>query len=285
MSDHRNSTALPVVSIGGIDVKRVTYRGEAIVTMAQVDEIHQRPEDTARRTFNENRERFEEGRDFYSLTSDEIRTMSQLGVLPARTARANVLTERGYLKLTKPMNDDRAWEVQGDMVDVYFAARDAGTNVSALPLASKLKAVGDVMHGFSRLAGLLGMKGNQRALSAAMATRRETGVDVLQLTGATHLQADVQDQFLTPTQIALRTDPTSSNQKVNIALEEMGFQMEHRKKVKDKERHDYWELTDAGKAAGGDYLDTTKKHRDGTPVKQIKWPARVIALVQQHMNG
>jgi hypothetical protein len=34
-----------------------------------------------------------------------------------------LLTKRGYLKLVKPMNDDRAWQVQGEMIDAYFAVR------------------------------------------------------------------------------------------------------------------------------------------------------------------
>lgn len=281
---------LPVirnVSIAGVTVKRITHRGEPIVTMAQVDEIHQRPEDTARRTFNENRERFEEGRDFHSLTSDEIRTMSQLGVFPARTARANVLTERGYLKLTKPMNDDRAWEVQGEMVDVYFAARKEAPRVASLPLPQKLKAVGDVMHGFSRLAGLLGLKGNQRALSAAMATHRETGVNVLELTGITHLKATVAEQFINSTSLGERTTPTKTANEMNLLLEKMGLQVAHRVPGKrpGKKRIAYWDLTDAGRKVGGDIFDTGKKDFHGRPVKQIMWPTSVIALVQTQLAG
>ncbi|WP_082499453.1 ORF6N domain-containing protein [Rhizobium sp. Leaf391] len=286
MDSQSSSTLMPTVSIGGVDVKRITYRGEPIVTMSQVDEIHQRPDDTARRTFNENRDRFVEGADFHSLTSDEIRTMSQLGIFPSRTARANVLTERGYLKLTKPMNDDRAWEVQGDMVDVYFAAQEGAIDVSRLPLSKKLKTVGDVMHGFSRLAGLLGLKGNQRALSAAMATQRETGVNVLELTGVTHLKADISQQFINSTSVGERTDPTKTENEVNLILEKLGLQAAHRipGKRPGKMRIAYWDLTDAGRAAGGDIFDTGKKDFKGRPVKQIMWPTSVIALVQRQLT-
>lgn len=277
---------LQTISIGGVDVKRIAYRGQPIVTMAQVDEIHQRPEDTARRTFNENRNRFEEGVDFYSLTSDEIRTMSQLGIFPARTARANVLTERGYLKLTKPMNDDRAWKVQGEMVDVYFAARNDAPHVASLPLPQKLKAVGDVMQGFSRLAGLLGLKGNQRALSAAMATHRETGVNVLELTGVTHLKSPLAEQYVNSTSVGERITPTKTANEVNLLLETLGLQVAHRVPGKrpGKKRIAYWDLTDAGRKVGGDIFDTGKKDFHGRPVKQVMWPTSVIALVQKHLG-
>ncbi|WP_428030035.1 hypothetical protein [Ancylobacter sp.] len=73
-----------------------------------VDAIHQRPEGTAGRTSRENRARFVEGEDYVELTSDEIRTMS---IFPVRTARATLITRRGYLKLVKPLADDGAPQI------------------------------------------------------------------------------------------------------------------------------------------------------------------------------
>jgi hypothetical protein len=32
-------------------------------------------------------------------------------------------------------------------------------------------------------------------------------------------------------------------------------------------------------------LDTGKKHGDGTPVKQIKWPASVIDRIRKHLKA
>lgn len=113
------------VSIAGTDVQQIAYRGEPVVTFAMVDEVHQRAAGTASRNFRDNRGRFEEGRDFVELTADEIRRQSLHEVFPPRTPKGIFLTKRGYLKLTKPMSDDRAWEVQGEMIDRYFAVEDA----------------------------------------------------------------------------------------------------------------------------------------------------------------
>ena len=118
-----------VVSIAGTDVQQVLYKGEPVVTFAMVDEIHKSPKDSARRTFNENRDRFVEGEDFVGLTSDEIRTMCLDGVFPPRSARGTLITRRGYLKLVKPMGDDRAWQVQGEMIDRYFAAERSAPSI------------------------------------------------------------------------------------------------------------------------------------------------------------
>ncbi len=120
------------------DLPVIEYRGERVVTFAMVDKVHRRAGGTASRTFNENRNRFVEGQDYVSITSDEIRTMSLRTAFPDRTARGTLLTRRGYLKLVKPLTDDLSWEVQAEMVDRYFlvekiAAATAGRRTSANP--------------------------------------------------------------------------------------------------------------------------------------------------------
>lgn len=275
---------LPSISISGTEIQQIAYKGEPVVTFAMVDEVHQRPAGTASRNFRENRERFVEGTDFIKISADEIRRHNIIDLSPMAREDVHFLTQRGYLKLTKPMNDDRAWQVQGEMVDVYFAAHAGVIAVDGLPLPKKLKAVGDVMSGFSRLIGLLGVKGNQRAISAAQATYRETGVNVLELTGITHLKAEVQEQTLNPTEIGQRLTPIQKPAAVNQALSGLGLQSLHRYRVKGKNRSK-WELTDAGKATGAHYDDTAKRHMSGTSVLSIKWTANVIPMVQAHFDN
>lgn len=127
------------ISIGGVAIERIAYKGAPVVTFAMIDKVHERPDGTAGRNFRENRTRFVEGEDFVELTSDEIRRMSADGIFPARTARATVLTQRGYLKLTKPMNDDRAWQVQGEMIDRYFVVEAARSLTPAEMLLEQAK--------------------------------------------------------------------------------------------------------------------------------------------------
>lgn len=121
MLDHTSGLSgnLPVqtVNVAGIDVDRLTYKGMPVVTFAMVDRVHQRPDSTARQTFNRNRGRFVESEDYFVCDTYEA---AQLLSRPAPNG-ATLLTQRGYLKLTKPMDDDRAWMVQGEMIDHYFA--------------------------------------------------------------------------------------------------------------------------------------------------------------------
>ncbi|WP_053080573.1 ORF6N domain-containing protein [Methylobacterium variabile] len=133
------------IRILDVDVGIVAYKGERVVTFAMVDRIHQRPDGTAGRTFRDNRERFVEGVDYFEPTSDEIRRMSLEGIFPERTARGKLITRRGYLKLIKPMSDDRAWAVQGEMIDRYFEVeRMAGAIADDLGPAAR-RTIGGIV--------------------------------------------------------------------------------------------------------------------------------------------
>lgn len=113
-----------------------------------------------------------------------------------------------------------------------------------------------------------GIKGNQLALSLDKAVRNKTGESVLALT-ETVLVADTQNQLYNPTELG--NELGISAIKFNKALAYLGYQEKIDKK---------WEMTTLGQTKGGIYLDTNKRHSDGTPVRQLKWPYKVIYDVQ-----
>ncbi|MDE9467614.1 ORF6N domain-containing protein, partial [Xenorhabdus bovienii] len=121
-----NKTQMPVVE----------YQGQRVVTFSMIDQVHARPEGTARAAFNRNREHFIEGEDFHELTADVIRTESLSGIFAPRTPRGIILTETGYLMLTKPFNDDVAWQVQRELVSSYF--RQPQTALSELEMIARI---------------------------------------------------------------------------------------------------------------------------------------------------
>lgn len=110
------------------------YSGQRVVTFKDIDTVHQRPEGTARKRFNDNRKHFIEGVDFFTVKpSDfqmsEIRT-SDFQIDEFRPSEINnrgttLLTESGYLMIVKSFTDDLAWKVQRELVNTYFKARAA----------------------------------------------------------------------------------------------------------------------------------------------------------------
>jgi len=121
------------ISIAGTDVTQITYKGDPVVTFAMIDQVHQRPEGTAKRTFDENRNRFVMDEDFIELGSDEIRTNLPAGVFSKFAPKGNLLTRRGYLKIAKSLGDDKAWEVFDEMLDRYFSVEADTSGALAIP--------------------------------------------------------------------------------------------------------------------------------------------------------
>jgi DNA-binding MarR family transcriptional regulator len=116
-------------------------------------------------------------------------------------------------------------------------------------------------------------KGNQAILSANMATRKATAIDVLDNMGATHLVAEEKDALLTASDIGRQIG--LSGQKVNERLEQKGLVISFRDH-KDRKRY---ELTEQGEQLG-QTLDTARRHSDGSPVVQISWYRRILEVLK-----
>jgi len=108
-------TAIPVIE----------YKGLRVITLAMMDKLHHRPDGTARRNFNENKDKLEEGKHYFHLNYQEIKSLYEFrttGISP-NPQGIILITERGYLKLVKSFNDEFAWEVQDQLVDGYFDSK------------------------------------------------------------------------------------------------------------------------------------------------------------------
>lgn len=105
-----------LVHIQNTDISVKEYRGQRVVTFKDIDMVHERPEGTARATFNRNKTRFREGEDYFVCETYEAKSLFNVsapnGIL--------LLTEQGYLMLVKPFSDDLSWTVQRQLVNGYF---------------------------------------------------------------------------------------------------------------------------------------------------------------------
>lgn len=115
-----------VVRINEQHIDVLKYKGQRVVTFAMVDEVHKRPDGTARRNFNENKTYFDEGDDFHRLDFEDVSNWTnfvQLGLAPSPNG-LTVLTESGYLLICKSLTDPLSWRVQKQLVRDYFRIKD-----------------------------------------------------------------------------------------------------------------------------------------------------------------
>ncbi len=109
-----------VVKVNNQEMAVKEYNGQRVVTFKDVDLVHARPEGTARRNFNANKEHLIEGEDYYKICADEIRTHNIMPLSNKSHEDVVLLTESGYLMLVKSFTDDLAWKVQRQLVKSYF---------------------------------------------------------------------------------------------------------------------------------------------------------------------
>lgn len=105
-----------LVKINNQDIAVKEYRGKRVVTFKDIDAVHQRAEGTARKRFNDNKQRFINGMDYFVRKTDEAKQME----ITAPNGLI-LLTETGYLMLVKSFTDELAWQVQRQLVNSYFA--------------------------------------------------------------------------------------------------------------------------------------------------------------------
>ena len=268
-----------LIKIAGTEITRITYRGEQVVTFEQVDKVHQRPQGTAKGSFDRNRDRFIEGEDFVLVTASQKDVLRTFGIdVPNRGL--TLFTERGYLKMVKPMNDDKAWEVFGEMIDRYFAVEQAVEKVADAPSITDLteyaREVQNTFAFYQDLCDKAQITGNQAFLAASRATEKTIGISPMLAIGVTHLNAPKNEALLTVSDIAERLGGGATARKVNVQLAANGYQVAHR----DAKDRIYYEPTEKGIAAGATMQHTGKKHSDGTLVTQLKWSSRIVDELQ-----
>lgn len=278
-----DSSKRALVQIGAAEIQKIEYRGQQVVTFAMIDKVHGRPKDTAKRSFDENRDRFVSGEDYFELGRDEIRTNLPDGVFSKYAPKAHLITKRGYLKIAKTLGDDKAWEVFDEMIERYFAAENtvapvrvhvAGAEKIAVAREGRLQ-----FKMFRSVAKDIGLKGNQAVLSANRATKMTTGFDVMGALGITHIDAEVNQPDITPTTIAERLN-IGGARSANQMLVLHGYQQP----LRDGKGRLYYELTPKGERAGGIFKDTEKKTGHGVPVKQLMWASRIVDLLRVDMQ-
>lgn len=125
---------------------------------------------------------------------------------------------------------------------------------------------------FTALVGAMkaiGLDTNAAAISANQAVLAAAGVNILQLTGNTHLLAEKQERWYTPTELGRMCDPVINPRNINLLLAAHDLQVK---------TGDVWVALQAGE----DYsrlFGTGKRHGNGAPVLQLKWSNRVLDII------
>lgn len=123
-------------------------QGKKAMLVRDVAKIHSRSIREINELINRNRKRFKDGIDILDLKQIVPNDLfSEYGFTKAQWGNAKyiyLLSERGYAKLLKIMDDDKAWDIYDELVDNYFNMRVAiKENKPAIVNQERLKIMKD----------------------------------------------------------------------------------------------------------------------------------------------
>lgn len=117
------------------------YNGQRVVTLEDIDNVHNRVDGTARKRFNDNKKHLIENEDYFLIARKDLRPI--FGLNSDKPLRGNpnikmpLLTESGYLLLVKSFTDDLAWNVQRKLVNSYFKLKELSPIANEVQLLQK----------------------------------------------------------------------------------------------------------------------------------------------------
>lgn len=119
-----------VCSINGCQIKNIEGgfgENQKCISVKDVAQIHDQTYKEINRRINDNIERFKKGKDIIDIKPGGYEPLGQeMGYSKQSFNQTNniyILSERGYFKLIKLMNNDKAWDIYEELLDNYFSMR------------------------------------------------------------------------------------------------------------------------------------------------------------------
>lgn len=106
------------------ELQIVEYEGIRVVTTKQIAEMYGTDSKTVSHNFNRNKERYTEGKHYFLLVGDKLRSFRQNGEYSIKAPKLYLWTQRGALLLAKSINTDIAWKAYERLVDFYFEVKE-----------------------------------------------------------------------------------------------------------------------------------------------------------------
>lgn len=252
-----------LITINNQNLKVKTYNNQRVVTFKDVDMVHERPEGTAGRNFRENRDKFIENQDYFTLKGEELKEFKQTtNFVGSNTKGIILITANGYLMLVKSLQDDLSWKIQRELVNNYFMMQKVKKEYHK-PIDRAIKQHFNIADTIIQATGIKPGLAYSVAISEA---EKETGYKYEEykklLPSAEHKVASYN-----PTKLGEMLGGIKA-QEVNKRLEKLGLQ-----EKKDKD----WRITEEGKKFGEEMPFTRHGHSN----YRILWHEKVLEKLKK----
>ncbi len=109
------------------ELKVIEYRNIRVLTTQQIAEAYEADPDLISKNFNNNKDKYAEGKHFICLTGKELKEAKANGKIYGLQQNANkfyLWTEKGAFLHAKSLNTDKAWEAYSNLIDGYYKQKD-----------------------------------------------------------------------------------------------------------------------------------------------------------------
>ena len=115
-----------VITIENTEMQIKEYKGQRVVTLKDIDIVHGKKSDTAKKSFQKHKQHFILGTDYFEMTRKEFgeRYSPNEKVAGNPNLKTYLFTESGYLMIVKVFTDELAWNVQRQLVNAYFRVKE-----------------------------------------------------------------------------------------------------------------------------------------------------------------
>lgn len=117
------------------------YKEQRVLTTNQIAEAYETNNKVITRNFNNNKERYIEGKHYITLSGEEKKDFINMSKIYSGSAKAKVFylwTEKGAFLHAKSLNTDTAWEVYDRLIDSYFAKPQQGISPMLIKAVEQL---------------------------------------------------------------------------------------------------------------------------------------------------
>lgn len=115
-----------LVNVEGTELSVREYNGQRVVTLKDIDKVHGKKFDTAKKSFQKHKKHFILGEDYFEMTRKELGEIYSPNdkIIGNPNLITYLFTESGYLMIVKTFTDDLSWKVQRTLVNSYFAVKN-----------------------------------------------------------------------------------------------------------------------------------------------------------------
>lgn len=113
-----------IVKVGSNNIPVIEWKGQRVITTAQLASIYETDTDNIKKNFQHNKEHFKEREHYFYLTGDELREFKDLvtdfPLVQKNAPKLYLWTRKGASRHCKMLGTDKAWEQFDELEENYY---------------------------------------------------------------------------------------------------------------------------------------------------------------------